>query len=172
MPTDPVFWAQVLLESLTLLVLLTGFVGLLIPIFPGLTVMWLGTLIYAVIQAMGGKMNWVDWLLFVLITLLMIGGNVVDNIIIAKQMRDKEVPWSSILLAFAAGIIISFIFTPLAGMVASPAGLFLAEWYRLKDKKVAFDNTKAWMVGWGWSVAARLGIGFLMIVLWGLWAWL
>jgi hypothetical protein len=42
----------------------------------------------------------------------------------------------------------------------------------LKDKQTAFDNTKAWMTGWGWSFAARFGIGVVMIVFWGLWAWL
>lgn len=172
---DPNSWelfGQVVLESLTLLVLLSGLIGLLIPVFPGLTIMWLGTLVYALVEAANGNMNWVDWVLFTLITLLMIGGNIVDNIIIAKHVREKNVPWSSILWAFAAGIVVSFMFTPIVGMVASPAGLFLAEWQRLKDKQVAFDNTKAWMKGWGWSLAARFGIGVVMIVLWGLWAWL
>jgi uncharacterized protein YqgC (DUF456 family) len=166
------FWLQVMIETLTLFVLLAGLAGLIIPVFPGLTVMWLATLVYALVQASGGKMNWVDWMLFAFITLLMIGGNIVDNIIIARHVLDKNVPWSSILIAYAAGIIISLIFTPLAGMAASPAGLFLAEWQRLKDKKVAFDNTKAWLTGWGWSFAARFGIGVLMVILWGLWAWL
>jgi uncharacterized protein len=172
---DPNSWelfGQVVLESLTLLVLLSGLIGLLIPVFPGLTIMWLGTLVYAIVQASSGNMTWVDWVLFTLITLLMIGGNIVDNIIIAKHVREKNVPWSSILWAFAAGIVVSFMFTPLVGMVASPTGLFLAEWQRLKDKQVAFDNTKAWMKGWGWSLAARFGIGVVMIIFWALWAWL
>ena len=172
---DPAFWeflGQVALETLTLFVLLAGLAGLLIPVFPGLTIMWLGTLIYAVVQAMNAKMIWVDWVLFSLITLLMIGGNVIDNIIIAKHVRDKNVPWSSILWAFAAGIVFSLMFTPLAGMVASPLGLFLAEWRRLKERPAALANTRAWMTGWGWSIAARLGIGVTMIVFWGLWAWL
>jgi hypothetical protein len=97
---------------------------------------------------------------------------VIDNIIIAKHVRDKNVPWSSIIWAFAAGLVVSLFFTPLAGMVASPLGLFLAEWNRLKVKDAALANTKAWMTGWGWSVAARLGIGIAMIVFWMLWAWL
>ena len=165
-------WWQIVIETFTLFILLAGLAGLLIPVFPGLTIMWLSTLFYAIVQASKGNMTWVDWVLFVFITLLMIGGNIIDNIIIAKHVRDKNVPWSSIIWAFAAGIIVSLFFTPLAGMVASPAGLFLAEWRRLKERDIAFANTKAWMTGWGWSVAARLGIGFLMIVLWGLWAWL
>lgn len=166
------FWLQVMIETLTLFVLLAGLAGLLIPVFPGLTVMWLGTLVYALAQAGGGKMNWVDWVLFTLITLLMIGGNFIDNIIIAKHVRDKNVPWSSIIWAFAAGIVVSVIFTPLGGMVAAPAGLFLAEWRRLRDRTNALANTKAWMTGWGWAIAARLGIGVIMIVFWMLWAWL
>ena len=173
--TDPEFWrlyVETLVEVLTFLVLLTGLIGLVVPIFPGLTVMWIGTLVYAIIQAISGNMTWVGWLLFVLITLLMIGGNIADNIIIAKHVREKNVPWSSIIWAFAAGIIVSLFFTPIAGIVASPLGLFLAEWRRLKDKQTAFGNTKAWMTGWGWSLAARFGIGVVMILFWGLWAWL
>ena len=38
---------QVILEALTLFVLLVGLLGLIVPVFPGLTVMWLGTLVYA-----------------------------------------------------------------------------------------------------------------------------
>ncbi len=172
---DPAFWeffGQVLLESLVLFVLLAGLLGLLIPVFPGLTIMWLGTLVYAVVQAMNGNMTWVDWLLFALITILMIGGNIIDNIIIAKHVRDKNVPWSSIIWAFVAGILVSIFFTPLAGMVASPAGLYLAERRRLNDKQAALANTKAWMTGWGWSLAARFGIGLVMVLFWALWAWL
>lgn len=173
--TDPAFWklfAETFLEVLTFLVLISGLIGLMIPVFPGLTVMWLGTLVYAVIQAIAGNMTWVGWLLFFLITLLMIGGNIVDNIIIAKHMRDKDIPWSSILISFAAGILVSLIFTPLIGMLASPVALYLAEWRRIKDKQTAFANTKAWMTGWGWSFLARFSIGIVMILLWGLWAWI
>lgn len=171
---DPAFWelfGQVLLEVLTFAALVFGLLGLFIPVFPGLTVMWIATLIYAIFQSTLGNMTWVGWLLFAVITLLMIGGNVVDNIIIAKHVRDKDVPWSSILWSFAAGILVSLFFTPIIGMIASPVALFLAEWQRLKDRDLALAHTKAWMTGWGWSVAARIGIGVVMIAFWGLWAW-
>jgi uncharacterized protein YqgC (DUF456 family) len=165
-------WLQIVIETFTLFFLLAGLAGLLIPVFPGLTIMWLSTLFYAIVQVIQKNMTWVDWLLFTLITLLMIGGNIIDNIIIAKHVRDKNVPWSSIIWAFAAGVVLSLFFTPIVGIIASPVALFLAEWHRLKDKQTAFANTKAWMTGWGWSVAARIGIGVVMIVFWGLWAWL
>ena len=165
-------FVEVFLEVTTFVILLFGLFGLLIPVFPGLTVMWIATLVYALARTTVGNMTWVGWLLFIVITLLMIGGNILDNIIIAKHVRDKNVPWSSILWAFAAGIVVSLFFTPIAGMVASPAGLYLAEWQRLKEKQAALANTKAWMTGWGWSLAARFGIGLVIFVFWMLWAWL
>lgn len=170
---DPGFqlFLQVILETLTLFVLLVGLVGLIMPVFPGLVVMWLGTLVYALFQNAAGKMTGWDWFLFALITVLMIIGNIADNIIIARKMRDKYVPWSSILWAFAAGIVASLFFTPIIGLVAAPAGLFVAETSRLKDRKSAMESTKAYMIGWGWAFGARFMIGLAMTGLWMLSAW-
>ncbi len=163
---------QAILETFTLFVLIVGLLGLIVPIFPGLTVMWLGTLVYALVQAAAGKMTGWDWFLFGLITVLMLVGNVVDNIIIARKMRDKYVPWSSILLAFAASIVASFFLTPLIGLIAAPLGLFLAELSRLKNRDAAIESTKAYMIGWGWAFGARFIIGLMITGFWVLWAWL
>ena len=163
---------QIILETLTLFVLLVGLVGLIVPVFPGLTVMWLGTLVYALIQSSRGLMTGWDWLAFAIITTLMIGGNIIDNIIIARKMRDQYVPWSSILVAFAAGIVASIFLTPLVGLVAAPLGLFLAELYRLKERNAAIASTKAYMIGWGWAFGARFVVGLFMVGLWMLWAWI
>lgn len=162
---------QVVLEAFTLFVLLVGLLGLIVPVFPGLTVMWLGTLVYALIQNAAGKMTGWHWLLFGLITVLMMIGNIADNIIIARKMRDTYIPWSSILWAFASGIVASLFFTPLIGLIAAPAGLFLAESSRLKNRDAAIDSTKAYMIGWGWAFGARFLIGLMMTAFWMIWAW-
>jgi len=172
MPSDPQFWSEVILQTLTLSVLIVGLLGLLIPVFPALVVMWLATLIYALIENAAGRMAWIDWLLFALITLLMLFGSVIDNIIIAQKMRGQSIPWSSIAMAFLAGIIASVFLTPLIGMLASPLCLFGVEYLRLRDRKLAFTSAKTYMIAWGWSFAAVFGVGVMMIVLWLLWAWL
>jgi len=161
----------VIVDTLTLFVLLVGLLGLIVPIFPGLTVMWLAALVYALLQSAAQRMTFWDWVLFAVITLLMIVGNIVDNIIIARKMRDKFVPWSSIILAFTASLIASLFLTPLVGLAVAPLALFLLEYRRLRDRTAAFDATKAYMIGWGWSFAARFGIGVLLLGSWMLWAW-
>ncbi|HEY5730470.1 MAG TPA: DUF456 family protein [Anaerolineales bacterium] len=172
MPEWLQFVSQVLLETLTLFVLFVGLAGLIVPVFPGLTIMWLATLFYALIQNAADKMtNW-DWFFFIIITLFMVGGNILDNLIIARKMRDQFIPWSSILLAFAAGIVVSIFFTPLVGLIAAPLGLFLAEMRRLNNREEAIKSTKAYMIGWGWAFGARFIIGIIMIGSWMLWAWI
>jgi len=162
---------QVVLETFTLLALIVGLLGLIVPVFPGLVIMWLGTLVYAIIQSAAGNMTGGKWFLFGVITILMITGSIADNIIIARKMRDKYVPWSSILWAFAAGVVASLFFTPLIGLVAAPVGLFLAESSRLKNRDAAVESTKAYMIGWGWAFGARFLIGLAMIGFWIIWAW-
>ena len=162
---------QVVLETLTLLALIVGLVGLIVPIFPGLVVMWLGTLGYAIIQNAAGNMTGWKWFIFGVITLLMITGSIADNLIIARKMRNKYVPWSSILFAFAVSLIASIFFTPLIGLVAAPVGLYMAESRRLRNNEAAVDSTKAYMIGWGWAFGARFLIGLVMIGFWMLWAW-
>ena len=112
-----------------------------------------------------------DWFLFGLITIFMLVGNIVDNLIIARKMRDHFIPWSSILFAFAASIVASIFFTPFVGLVAAPVGLFLAEIRRLNDRDDAIRFHE--------SLHGRLGLGFwrqvligiVMIGFWMLWAW-
>lgn len=171
MPLDPRFWAEVVVQALTLFVMLVGLAGLLIPVFPGLMVIWLAALFYALVEQAAGRMAWVDWVLFALITLLMLMGSVIDNIIIARRMRGNFIPWRSILAAFAAGMLASLFLTPLIGLVASPLTLFGMEYLRLHNCRQAFASARAYVLAWGWSFAAVFATGALMIALWMLWAW-
>ena len=161
----------VLVDILTLAILVVGLVGLIMPVFPGLVIMWLATLVYALLQGAAGRMTGWDWFLFALITILMLVGSVVDNLIIERKMRDHFIPWSSILFAFAASIVESIFVTPIIGLAAAPVALFLAEFRRLKDRDDAIKSTKAYMDGWGWAFGARVLIGLVMIGFWMLWAW-
>ena len=172
MPEWLTFFLQIALETLTLFALFVGLAGLIIPVFPGLTIMWFATFVYALIQNSTGEMTGWDWALFAFITLLMIGGNIADNLIIAAKMRDHFIPWSSILIAFGVGIVVSIFLTPLIGLVAAPAALFLAENRRLKNRDEALKSTRAYMIGWGWAFGTRFIIGTTIIGSWMLWAWI
>lgn len=165
------FVGEFVLEWITLTFMLVGLFGMIIPIFPGILVIWLAALVYAITEAMAGKMDVWSWLLFTLITLLMIAGNFVDNIIMARKLRETGTPWSSIAVGFIAGIISSLFLTPFAALLITPLALYLAEFRRLGSGREAIRSARAWLVGFSWSLLAMFGIGVLMIVLWLVWAW-
>ena len=174
---DPTTLGESILQALTLGIMLIGLLGLVVPVFPGLLIMWLATLFYALLENAAGRMVWADWFLFALITVLMIGGNIIDNIIIARKMRGRSIPWFSIIFAYLGGLVgtllfapLATVFTPVVGILASIVTLIGAEWLRLRSGRMAFVSARSYMVAWGWSYAAVFGVGLLMIILWVLWA--
>ncbi len=174
---NPATLGESILQALTLGIMLVGLAGLIVPVFPGLIIMWLATLFYAVLESAAGHMAWYDWFLFAVITVLMIVGQIVDNIIIARRMRGKAIPWFTIALAYLGGLVgtllfapFATVFTPVIGIMTSLLVLFGAEWLRLHRFGAAFASARSYMIAWGWSYAAVFGVGVVMILVWSLWA--
>lgn len=168
MPTDPEFWLQVGVETLALFFMLIGLVGLIVPIFPGLLVIWLAALGYGIAVGFDVK----GWIIFALVTILMIFGSLVDNVLMGAKARQGGASWISIGLGLLAGVAGSLMFPPFGGILAAPLTLFLAEYVRRKRNwNEAFATVKALVVGWGWAFVIRFAIGVVMTGLWMIWAW-
>ncbi|MEJ5310302.1 MAG: DUF456 domain-containing protein [Anaerolineae bacterium] len=160
-------WLAIVAKVLMLGGMLVGLFGLVIPIFPGITVIWALALLYGIIFGFGGGGGW----FFVGITVLTVIGWVVDNILMGGKARLSGARWSSLAIAFVAGFVGSIFLTPLGGIAAALLGLYLAENSYRKDRSEAWRITKAMAIGWGWSFVARFSIGLVMIGLWAIWAW-
>jgi hypothetical protein len=169
---DAALFGEIVFQALTLTFMLVGLFGLFIPIFPGIGVIWLAAFIYALISAFSGAMTGWDWFLFGLITVLAVVGGVIDNIIIAAKLRETGTPWRSILIGIGAGLVSSLFLTPIVGLLVTPVALYLTEYVRLRDKSGAFQSTKAFLIGFGWTFLVLFAIGSVMIGLWMLWVWL
>lgn len=149
-------------------VMAVGLFGLLFYIIPGLTIIWLAVLAYGIVTGF----NWYSGILFGVITLLMIGGNLVDNLIMGDQARKSGASWPAILVALIAGIAGTFILPPFGGILFAAIGILIFEWIRKKDFKEGLKSTGGILKGCGLAVVLRFMIGVLMIGLWGLWLWL
>jgi uncharacterized protein len=163
---------EILAQSLTLTFMLVGLIGLIIPIFPGIAVIWLSAFVYMLYSAASGTMTGWDWFLFALITIIGFVGGFVDNIIITAKLRETGTPWRSIGIGMLLGLISSFFLTPFAALVITPLVLYGVEYLRLRNAKSAFDSAKGWLIGFGWTFLALFAIGCVMIGLWLLWVWL
>lgn len=166
-------WAEVPLLVVVILGMLIGFFGLFLVFFPGLTVIWLSILIWGIATLFNYNVGpWTFTLTlatFAVQTMLMMLGNILDNIFMAGGARTKGASWWAIGLSFLAMILVSIFLSPLGGLAAALLVLFIVEWIRIKDYKTAFKSTTSMAMGCGWAVAARLIIASLMIALAVMW---
>ena len=150
-------WLETTIIVLTVLTMLFGLLGLIIPIFPGNVVMWLAALTYGI--------------MFAIITLLMIAAVLADNVLMGAKAREKGAAWGSIILALVAGIIGTILLPPIGGLIAAPLVLYFIELQRLGDADEAKTVVKALLTGWGLAFIIRFGLGVVMFSLWGIWAY-
>jgi uncharacterized protein YqgC (DUF456 family) len=161
-------WINASIFAITLFFMLIGLVGLIIPIFPGLLIMWLAALGYGLISGF----DTVGVILFCLITLLTILGTVIDNIMMAGGGRKGGAGWWSIGFGMIAGVIGTLLLPPVGGLIAAPGVILLSEYRRVRDWRKAWIATRSLAIGWGLSYFVRLAIGIFILIWWLVWAFL
>jgi uncharacterized protein len=154
-------------QAVSLTFMLFGLAVLLIPVLPGLVIIWAVGLGYGIFAGFGA----LGWVMFALMTVLMVVGSLADNVLMGSSAHKQGAPWWVILLAMVAAIAGNFALPIVGGVLAALGSLFLIEWARLKDAKKAYASMKGMLVGCGWAVAIRFIIGMVMIGLWMIWAW-
>jgi uncharacterized protein YqgC (DUF456 family) len=160
-------WLDISLHVFVFLVMLGGVLVSIIPMVPGVVIVWLAGLLFGIASGFGT----LGWAMFALLTLLMIAGTLVDNVLMGAKARGAGASWYAIAFALLAGIVGSFAFPPLGGIIAAPAAVFVFELIRLKDSNQAWIVTKGLMTGWGLSSLARVSIALVMMIVWGIWAY-
>ena len=145
-------------------------VGLItLPFLPGLVIIWAVTLGYGLAAGFGT----LGWIMFALISVFMLVGSFVDNVLMGASAHKEGAPWWAVLVAMAAAIVGTFVIPiPIVGgLLSALLVLFLIEWIRLRDWRRALASMKGMLVGCGWAFVIRFIIGMVMIGLWMIWAW-
>lgn len=148
------------------LTMLVGQFGLLIVVVPGLVIIWAAGLVYGLVVGFTTS----GWIIFGVMTILMVGGSVADNFIMGANARQKGASWWSIAGALVGAIIGTILLPPIGGLLLALLALFVSEYFRIKDWRKALDSTGGMVMGCGWAVVLRMAIGAVMIILWLLWA--
>ena len=159
-------WAGVLAFWLTLLIMLVGLVLLIVPIFPGITVIWVAALLYGFVIGF----DTLGIVIFVFITVGMIAGISADNVLMGAGARQGGASWLTIIVALIAGIAGTILFPPIGGLIAIPVSIFLLELIRNREWRSAWRAPRGLALGWGLSFLVRFGIGLVMISAWLIWA--
>lgn len=147
--------------------MLIGLLGLVVPVYPGLVVMWLAALGYGIVTGF----ETLGIVIFVVQSLLALVGTLVDNLLVGVGARQGGASWRTIIVALSAGVLGTIIFPPVGGIIAAPLAVLLLEYGRVHDWQKAWEALRGLATGWGLAYVVRLGIGFLIMALWWIWVW-
>lgn len=164
-------WIRILMVAISGILNAVGFFGLFLVFFPGLTVSWVGHLIWVIYVGFNRGHSSTQFGLtiafFVVNTLLMLVGSITDNLLGAKKTRDAGVPWWEILVSLLGMLIGGIFLTPIGGIALALGLLYILEYRRLdQDREKAWHATKALAFGYGLAAVIRLIMGFVMVCLW------
>jgi hypothetical protein len=159
-------WLSEAIFVITFIIMAVGLIGLVVPIFPGIFVIWLAALGYGVITGF----TTLGWVLFVLLTLLMITGATIDNVLMSAKAHKEGAAWYTLALGMLAGILGTIIFPPFGGLIAAPLVVWLLEYLRQRDVGKALASLRGLAIGWGASFVVRFMLGLAMIGIWLVWA--
>ena len=151
-----------------LFLMLVGLVGVVLPVVPGLILIWLGALGFAVVEQFAR----IDPITFVFLTLLAISGISADVWMTRLGAQMGGASTRAQLMGTLTGIVgaaLFFVFggisAGLGALLGSVVGVFGYEYLRTRAWGPALKSGAGWLVGWLASTLVQLIIGGGMIVI-------
>lgn len=142
-------------ELLVGLVILVGLIGIVVPILPGVILIFGAITVWTVLT--GGTAAWVA---FGVATAVLVATGVVKYTWPGRRMQVAGVPNRSIVVGGLTGLV-GFFVVPVIGLFAGfVAGTYLAEWYRLRRPNLAWTSS--------WHATKAVGLSILVELFGGL----
>ena len=147
--------------ALTLVVMGIGLVGIVVPMMPGIILIFAAAVAYAVFDGFQA----VGWPTLIVLGVLMLVGTTAD--IWATSISAKAggaSGWS--ILAGLAGAVIGMLVLNLPGaIIGAVLGVLLVEMRRVGNLRQALKAGGGWLAGWLLAAVLQLILGLIMIAI-------
>ncbi len=157
--------SKTLVTVLAAVVMLLGLAGVVLPALPGLALIWLAALGYALLAGWGASGPW----LFGLITLLGLAGLGSELWVTSAGAKVAGASGWSVLAGIVLGLIGLLFFSPIGAVIGLTLGILGGEYLRLKDWRKALSAAGGTLAGCGVSYGVKLLLGMVMIGAWVAW---
>ncbi|TVR35541.1 MAG: DUF456 domain-containing protein [Nitriliruptor sp.] len=153
-----------MLYALAVVVMLIGMIGILVPVLPGLLLVWIATVGTVLVQGT----DLAGWTVALLLTCLFAAGTAATILLPAREGRQGGAPTSTFVLA-GVGAVVGFFVLPVLGIIVGALfGLFVGERRRLGDNREAVAATGRVLRAYGIGVLLEALIGVTMIMTWAI----
>lgn len=149
--------------------MLIGLIGILVPILPGILLIWLTALAYAIVDGFQA----IDWITFILLTIIAIITGTADlwlSLLGAKTGGAAKRAMflgviGGVLGFFLLGAVLPVVGNLFGGIIGYAIGVLLGQYQKFQDWNVALKASIGGVVGWGIATVVQLAGGVLMIVI-------
>ena len=142
------------------LAVLVGLVGIVVPVLPGSILILGAVLVWAAASATA-----VGWVVFALVTTLLVVGGIVKYAVPGRGLKTAGVPSRTLVAGGLLGIV-GFFLIPVVGLVLGfVLGVYLSELQRV-GLDAAWPSTRAALRAAGLSLLIELAAGLLAAAAW------
>lgn len=146
-------------------VMVVGLIGTVVPVMPGLVVIWAAGLVYGLVAGFGPA----GVTAFILMTALLIGGTIATYVLPHRAGARGGAARSSLRLGLLGGVVGFFVIPVLGLPIGAILGVLVGEHRRLGEWPAAWVTTRRVVVAFGYAIAAEFTCGLLMIGAWVVW---
>lgn len=152
------------MDGLTILaglIMLVGLIGIVVPVLPGLLLVWVAVLIWA-----AGEQSAAGWTALAVATVLGLSGALLQYLLPGRRLATAGVTSSSILTGSALGVVGFFVIPVVGAFVGFALGIYLAERVKQGTHAAAWTSTGHALKAILLSVGIELVTGLLIASTW------
>ena len=142
-----------------------GLVGTVVPVLPGLLLIWAAGLVYGLLAGFGT----VGIVAFAVMTMLL-GVGMAMGYVLPKRAGERGGAAKSSIRFGMLGAIVGFFVIPVLGLpIGGTLGVLFGEYTRLGQWPAAWATTRKVLAGFGLAVLAEFTAGVVMVASWVGW---
>lgn len=148
-------------NGLIALMMLIGTMGIIIPVLPGLLLVWGGALVWALEQQTS-----TGWVVFGVATALYAAGLAFQYLLPGRRLRSAGVGSRTVLIALAVGAVGFFVIPVVGGPVGFIGAVYGIERLRFRDSARAWSATKHALRAVGLNIGIELATAMAIMTTW------
>lgn len=155
--------AQIIWSIICGLAILVGVTGVIIPVLPGSLLIGAALLTWAIVinQPVG-------WLVFGLGAVFVATGMISSAVLTGRAMKKRAIPGRSVVFGVVLGIVGFFVIPVVGLLIGFVLGLFLSEYFRIREFKPALGSSGAALKAVGFGILTEFTCAALAAGTWGL----
>ncbi len=150
------FWLTV-----TLAAMFISLLSVLLPLVPGVALIWLVALVYAIAE---GFKN-IDPITMIVLSVIALPGITADIWVSSLGAKAGGASLWSIVASLVGGVVGFLVSTLPGAIIGALVGLMAVELFRAKDWRQALKASGGWIAGWLLSAVVQIITGVIMIAI-------